>query len=108
MPLKNYLAIYTVIDGEHAYVGRLLIAADNDKEALRFANWLTHDTDCWDEDCADQHPWSYNDGTTASRLDSVREISEEQFKAINDVLGLLRYDANRTGAEASGGNASVT
>ncbi len=110
MPLKNYLAIYTVIDGEHAYLGRLLITAHNDEEALGFADWLTHDADCWDHDCGDQHPWSYNDGTTASTLDSVREISEEQYKTIKDVVGLPMYDANSTyaGAAASGGTATVT
>lgn len=91
--MKHFLAAYSVIDGEHTHVGRLLITARDSEEAWSFANSLAHDTDCCDG-CNVEHPWSYIDGTTASTLSDLREISVQDFKASTDVIGLLTYDAN--------------
>ena len=68
MSPNRYLATYTVIDGEHQHNGHLLIIASSEEEAWSFAHSLTHDFDRWDDETDDQHPWSYGDGATASKL----------------------------------------
>jgi len=103
MALKHYIATYTVIDGEHEHSGHLLIIASSKEEASSFAVSLAHDFGRWDDETDDQHPWSYGDGGTASKLSVVREVSEEQFTFANEVMGLMVCEAERghTGAQVS-------
>ena len=89
MSFKRYLATYTVVDGEHEHSGHLLIIASSEDEAWSFAHSFTHDFDRWDDEYDNQHPWSYGDGGTASKLHSVREVSEEQFDFVKEAMGLL-------------------
>jgi len=91
MSPKHYLATYTVIDGQHEHSGHLLIIARSEEEAWSFANSLTHDCD-WGDGCDIKHPWSYGDGTTASKLSVVREVSPEQFNFVKEVMSSLVYD----------------
>ena len=39
-----------------------------------------------------EHPWSYGDGTTASKLSDVREVSAEQFSFVKGAMASLVYD----------------
>ncbi len=102
MSLKHYLATYTVIDGEHEHLGHLLIRARDAREAPSLADSLTHDTDCWDDEGSEEHPWSYGDGTTTSQLRVVHEVNKEQFRFVKNVMAPLVYKAarGRTGAHA--------
>jgi hypothetical protein len=88
---KHYLATYTIIDGEHEHSDYLLIIAHSEEEARSFAQWLTHDCS-WDGECDDGHPFSYGDGTTASKLRALREVSLEQFIFVEEAIGSLVYD----------------
>lgn len=110
MSPNRYLATYTVIDGEHQHNGHLLIIASSEEEAWSFAHSLTHDFGRWDNETDDQHPWSYGDGTTASKLSVVREVSEEQFTFAKEVMGLMVCEAERGHArvEVSGRSGPVT
>ena len=105
MPSKYYLATYTIIDGEHEHIDHLLIIATSNKQAWSFADSLAHDCS-WDDEGDDQHPLSYGDGTTASKLRGVREVSEEQFTFLEGVMSLLVYETERqnpgSGGEQSG------
>jgi len=103
MSPKHYLATYTVIDGEHEHCGHLLVIASSEKEAWSFADSLTHDFGRWDDEIDDQHPWSYGDGGTASKLRVVREVGKGQFTFAKDVMGLIVCEAERghTGTFAS-------
>jgi hypothetical protein len=91
MSPKYYLATYIVIDGNHEHSGHLLIIAFNEEEARSFAGSLTHDYDSGDG-CDYKHPWSYGDGTTASKLSVVREVSAEQFNFVKEAMASLVYD----------------
>lgn len=104
MSFKNYLATYVVIDGVHEHRGHLLIIASNEEEAWSLAHSLTHDFSHWEDDSDDQHPWSYGDGSTASKLSVVREVSEEQFDFVKETMGLLVCER----AEVSDRSALVT
>ena len=88
---KHYLATYTIIDGEHEHSDYLLIIAHGEEEARSFAHWLTHDCS-WDGECDDRQPLSYGDGTTASKLRALREVSPEQFTFVEEAMGSLVYD----------------
>ncbi len=99
MSFKNYLATYVVIDGVHQHSGHLLIIASNEEEARSLAHSLTHDFGHCEDDSDDQHPWSYGDGSTASKLSAVREVSEDQVKFVKEIMGLLVCER----AELSGG-----
>jgi hypothetical protein len=89
---KYYLATYIVIDGGHEHSGHLLIIALSEEEARSFADSLTHDYDS-SNGCDYEHPWSYGDGTTASKLSIVREVSAEQFTFVKEAMASLVYDA---------------
>ena len=91
MSPKYYLATYIVIDGKHEHSGHLLIIAFSDEEARSFADSLTHDYDSGDG-CDYENPWSYGDGTTASKLSVVREVSAEQFNFVKEAMASLVYD----------------
>ena len=91
MSPKYYLATYIVIDGNHEHSGHLLIIAFNEEEARSFADSLTHDYDSGDG-CDYEHPWSYGDGTTASKLSVVHEVSAEQFNFVKEAMASLVYD----------------
>jgi hypothetical protein len=92
MPRKHFLATYAVIDGEHTSVGRLLISACSGEVAWTFGESLAHDAECWD-DCSEEHPWSYFDGSTASQLSEMHEVSEEEFAIAKNAVGLSAYEA---------------
>ncbi len=89
--LKRYIAEYTVIDGLHEHINWLLITADNDDDARSMANSLNHDADASNGEGSHQHPWSFGDGSTSSKLKLVREITDDQFSVIRDVMGLMIY-----------------
>jgi hypothetical protein len=89
--LKRYIAEYTVIDGMHKHINWLLITADNDNDARSMADSLSHDPDAASDEGSHQHPWSFGDGSTASRLKLVRKITDAQFSVIRDVMGLMIY-----------------
>jgi len=110
MSVRRYLATYTVIDGEHEHNGHLLIVASSAEEAWSFGHVLTHDFGRWDDEIDDEHPWSYGDGSTASRLSVVHEVSEEQFAFAKEVMNLMVCEAERghTGAGVSGRSGPVT
>lgn len=109
MALRHYIATYTVIDGEHEHSGHLLIVASSEEEAWSCAHSLTHDFAFWDDKSDDLHPWSYGDGSTASKLSGVREVSEEQFTVFREVMGLLVCEAGRgeMGTEVSSSSGPV-
>jgi|ERR1035438_8943872 hypothetical protein len=104
MSLNRYLATYTLIDGVHEHSAHLLISASSAEEARSCADSLTHEFNHWNDGEDEQHPWSYGDGSTASKLRVVREVSEEQFTFAKEVLSLLVYG----GAEAGGRSGPVS
>jgi len=101
MSQKHYLATYTIIDGQHEHTDHLLIVAGSKGQAWSFADSLTHDCS-WDDEGSEEHPLSYGDGTTASKLRVVRGVSKEQFIFLERVMSLLVCEAERryAGAEA--------
>ena len=92
MSSKYYLATYIVIDGKHEHSDHLLIIARGEEEARSYADSLTHDYDSGNG-CDYEHPFSYGDGTTASKLSVVREVSAEQFNFVKEAMASLVYDA---------------
>ena len=110
MFLEHYLATYAVIDGEHEHNEHLLIIASSEEKAQSFAYLLAHDFGLWHDETDDQHPWSYGDGATASKLRVVRPVSEEQFAFAKDVMGLIVCEVERghAGRETSGKSEPVT
>ena len=71
---------------------RLPISARTSEKAWTLGDLLAHDTDCW-HGCSDEHPWSHADGSTASKLSEVRELSEVELTVAKDVIGLQSFEA---------------
>jgi hypothetical protein len=87
--MKYFLAIYELIDGEHEYIGAVILEAENKEEAWKIAEAEEHFTDTqYTDEEVEQGKLRYfdvGDGTTAARNRSCQEISREQMQFLEQV-----------------------
>ena len=87
--MKTFLARFELIDGEHEHTVYGLIKANNREETKEYAESQEHDA----EFCKDERIvtfFDYGDGSTASRCESVVELTQTQIEVIEE-LGLAYY-----------------
>jgi hypothetical protein len=90
---KTYVARFSMIEGEHEHHAAFLLRAESHDEAYALAKSQEHEPEIPDEDEDGEKEltyWDYGDGTTASRLLGVLEITKEEVHSI-ERLGLACY-----------------
>ena len=87
--MKTFLARFEITDGEHEHTAYGLIKAVNLEDAQEYAESQEHDAEfCRDEEVITF--FDYGDGTTASRRESVVELTQTQIEVIEE-LGIAYY-----------------
>jgi hypothetical protein len=85
--MKTYIAKFSIIDGEHEHHSEFLLKARSHDEAFKIAKSQEHEPTILEDDVEPTY-WDYGDGTTASRLKSVVEITEAEAGILRR-LGLV-------------------
>lgn len=80
--MNIYVAKFTLYEGEHTHSGAFLLHAASHDEAYALAKTQEHEAESPEDNDAELTYWDYGDGTTASRLNGVVEITEEEAKVI--------------------------
>ena len=78
---KCFLISVTIVDGDHEHTAHCLLRSKNEKNVLVWA----------EKQCSsDNGYFSYGDGLTRTKLNSVREITKEEAK-MAESLGLVYF-----------------
>ena len=86
MKHQTYLGTFIVYDGEHEHTAHSLVKARSMNEADRLLEAQTHEVDSPET----QGVFNYGDGTTRSKLGSIRGLTEVETKVVTN-LGLAYY-----------------
>jgi hypothetical protein len=101
--MAYFLARITIIDGEHEHNSHLITQAKNEEQADRQFQAAMHDTDCWNSDHDKgnvDHPFSYGDGCTASKVSSTRRISKKEAQTLKRLICVYEISPNIEAATA--------
>jgi hypothetical protein len=90
MSKKIFLARFTIMDGEHEHTAYGLIKAENLEKAIEYAESQEHETSFFNNKDTKPAYFDYGDGTTASKCESVVELTQNQVDVIGE-LGVAFY-----------------
>jgi hypothetical protein len=91
--MNTYLAKFRIIEGEHEHHGEFLLKAKSHDEAYTLAKSQEHEPIIPDENEEGEKEltyFDYGDGTTASILQGVVEITQEEAATIQR-FGLAHF-----------------